>query len=346
MEGTDLPFLAAGEQTGEPIAPAASFPTVAGIPTEAPQASSNVVGVMAFHDLRRDSQYAWISEALRVAFNTELSKVKALRVYSPDLIDQTARARGADQLFTARQLGIGRLFTGSFHVTDDTLRIDASIVNVPNGVNEASDSVEGKLEDFFDLQKQLVLSMLRRLRVQLSPEEGASIQTRTNTDVDAYRLLLESEGVLGTTPEAHPTQSSQPKDEPLSGWWPFFSNVAHAAETPPVAEPTEVNQEVLDVLEDYRQALEEKAIDRIAALYASFSPRQRDALRGYLETATNLTVELVDVNVTPHGVDMMVAFTRRDSFIDRESEKPVRLEVRLTKTLVRLNGTWKIASGQ
>jgi hypothetical protein len=43
---------------------------------------------------------------------------------------------------------------------------------------------------------------------------------------------------------------------------------------------------------------------------------------------------------------MMVAFTRRDSFIDRESEKPVRLEVRLTKTLVRLNGTWKIASGQ
>jgi hypothetical protein len=280
--------------------------------------------------------------------------VKALRVYSPELIDQTARGRGADQLFTARRLGIGRLFTGSFHVTDNTLRIDASIVNVPSGVNEASDSVEGQLDDFFDLQKQLVLSMLRRLRVQVSPEEGASIQTRTNTDVDAYRLLLESEGVVGSSPEISPTQSSQSNDEPrlkpdpspLSRFWGLFSNIAQAAETPPISGETIVHQEVLAVLEEYRQALEEKAIDRIAALYSSFSARQRDALRGYLDAATDLSVELDDVSVTPHGVDLMVAFTRRDSFTDRESEKPVRLEVRLTKTLVRLDGAWKIASGK
>lgn len=352
MEGTDLRFLAASEGTAESVAEV--FPTIAGFPTEAPQATSNVVGVMAFQDLRHDSRFAWISEALRVAFNTELSKVKALRVYSPDLIDQTARARGADQLFTARQLGIGRLFTGSFHVTDNTLRIDASIVNVPNGVNEASDSVEGQLDDFFDLQKRLVLSMLRRLRVQVSPEEGASIQTRTNTDVDAYRLLLEAEGVVGSSPETSPTQSSGPDDapgstrvpSPLSRWWGFFASVAHAAETPVTSPETTADQEVLAVLEEYRQALEDKAVDRIAALYASFSARQRDALRGYLEAATNLAVELDDVNVTPHGADVMVAFTRRDSFVDRQSEKPVRLEVRLTKTLVRLNGVWKIASGQ
>jgi TolB-like protein len=309
---------------------------------------------MAFQDLRRDDQYAWISQALRVAFNTELSKVKALRVYSPDLIDQTARARGADQLFTARQLGIGRLFTGSFHVTDHTLRIDASIVNVTSGVNEASDSVEGQLDDFFELQKQLVLSMLRRLRVRVSPEEGASIQTRTNTDVDAYRLLLESEGVVGASPETRPTQSSQPNEEPrsqldstpLSRWWGFFSSVARAAEAPPTAGEATVDEEVRTVLEEYRRALEDKAIDRVASLYASFSARQRDALRGYLEAATDLAVEIDDVTVTPHGIDVMVAFTRRDSFIDRESEKPVHLEVRLTKTLVRLNGAWKIASGQ
>jgi TolB-like protein len=353
MEGTDLLFLAV--QDGEPGTVAQSLPTVSRLPTQAAaESASNVVGVMSFQDLRRDDQYAWISQALRVAFNTELSKVKALRVYSPDLIDHTARARGADQLFTARQLGIGRLFTGSFHVTDNTLRIDASIVNVSSGVNEASDSVEGELDEFFDLQKELVLSMLRRLRVQVSPEEGASIQTRTNTDVDAYRLLLEAEGVVGTTPETSPTQSSRPNDEPrselesspLSRWWSRFASVARAAETPPTTGAATLDEEVRAVLEEYRQALQDKAIDRVAALYASFSARQRDALRGYLEAATDLAVELADVTVTPHGMDVMVAFTRRDSFTDRESEKPVRLEVRLTKTLVRLDGDWKIASGQ
>lgn len=353
MEGTDLLFLPAGEGTAD--ATAEELPTISRLPTQpASQPSSNVVGVMAFQDLRRDDQYAWISQALRVAFNTELSKVKALRVYSPDLIDQTARARGADQLFTARQLGIGRLFTGSFHVTDHTLRIDASIVNVASGVNEASDSVEGQLDDFFDLQKQLVLSMLRRLRVKVSAEEGASIQTRTNTDVDAYRLLLESEGVVGSTPETNPTQSSQPTGEPrselgptpLSRWWGIFSSAALAVEAPPTAGETTVDSEVRAVLEEYRRALEDKAIDRVASLYASFSARQREALRGYLEAATQLSIELDDITVTPHGIDVMVAFTRRDSFIDRESEKPVHLEVRLTKTLVRQNGAWKIASGQ
>jgi TolB-like protein len=353
MEGTDLPFLAARGKGEEDIV--ATIPTLSRLPTHAaPESASNVVGVMAFQDLRRDDQYAWISQALRVAFNTELSKVKALRVYSPDLIDQTARARGADQLFTARQLGIGRLFTGSFHVTDDTLRIDASIVDVASGVNEASDSVEGELESFFDLQKDLVLSMLRRLRVQVSAEEGASIQTRTNTDVDAYRLLLEAEGIVGSTPETTPTQSSRPTEEsrsnlestPLSLWWSFFPGVAQAVETPPITGETSLDEQVRVMLEEYRRALEEKAVDRVAALYASFSPRQRDALSGYLEAATELSVELDDVTVTAHGVDIMVAFTRRDSFIDRESEKPVHLEVRLTKTLVRHNGAWKIARGQ
>jgi TolB-like protein len=354
MEGTDLLFLPVGEAIAAPITQVQ--PTISGLPTKtASQPSLNVIGVMAFRDLRRDDQYAWISQALRVAFNTELSKVKALRVYSPELIDQTARARGADQLVTARQLGIGRLFTGSFHVTDHTLRIDASIVDVASGVNEASDSVEGQLDDFFDLQKQLVLSMLRRLRVQVSPEEGASIQTRTNTDVDAYRLLLESEGVVGANPESSPTQSSRPSQDdprsklestPLSSLWDFFSGIALAAETPTTASPTTVEEQVRNMLEEYQKALEEKAIDRVAALYASFSARQRDALRGYLDAATNLAVEIDDVTVTPHGIDIMVAFTRRDSFIDRESEKPVHLEVRLTKTLVRINGAWKIASGQ
>jgi hypothetical protein len=56
--------------------------------------------------------------------------------------------------------------------------------------------VQGTLADFFDLEKRLVLSMLRRLRVKVSAGEGASIERDTNNDVDAYRLLLQSEGLL------------------------------------------------------------------------------------------------------------------------------------------------------
>ena len=99
------------------------------------------------------------------------------------------------------------------------------------------------------------------------------------------------------------------------------------------------------VLEEYRVALENKDLDQLAGLYVTFSDRQRQALREYMENAAGLTVELADVTVAPLGDAVAVTYTRRDHFIDRESGKPQRLEIRLTKILVPDNGGWKITDG-
>lgn len=108
-----------------------------------------------------------------------------------------------------------------------------------------------------------------------------------------------------------------------------------------VAPPAPVGQ----LLEEYRAALENKDLDQLAALYVTFSEHQREALREYMENAAGLTVELVDVTVAPLGDAVAVTYTRRDHFIDRESGKPQRLEVRLTKILVPDDGGWKITDG-
>ena len=341
MEGTDLVLLNVGAVTPRP-APALP-PPVASREGETPV--DNVIGVLDFQNLRREPSYDWISQALRLAFNTELSKVRALRVYSPELIDRTTRARGTDPLVTARELGIGRLLTGAYYVSDQTLRIDARIVDAQTGVNEASDSVEGQLDEFFDLQKRLVLSMLRRLRVQLSPEEGQSIEKQTNTDVDAYRLLLEAEGVVEPSPRAERTQPKRQRHSALRGALDRVAAVllpaAHAAEVPP-----DVDQQVRDLLERYRRAVEGKNLDDVAAVYVTFSDRQRTALRTYLDTANDLAVEITDVSITPQDGGVLVSFVRRDQFTDASSGRPVRLEVRLTKVLVREQAAWKIGSGQ
>jgi TolB-like protein len=344
MEGTDLALLAVDAEVPAPSSP--EPPEERARPTDSGStASANTIGVVLFQNLRDDSDFDWISKALRVAFNTELSKVQALRVYSPELIDRTARARGFDYLYTAKQLGIGRLLTGSFYVSDHTLRIDAHIVEASSGVNEASDSVEGDLGSFFDLQKRLVLSMLRRLRVQVSPEEGASIQTETNTDVDAFRLLLESEGVLGSEPPrpATPRGTVGPQSR-LRTIWPALAallSVAAAQELPPGTD-----EQVRHVIEAYQQSLERKDVDAVASLYVSFSERQRKALRDYLDAAQDLAVEVVDVTVTAHDEGVAVTFTRRDRFTDQETKRPVRLEVRLTKILSRSGTTWKIGGAE
>jgi hypothetical protein len=241
-------------------------------------------------------------------------------------------------------------------------------------VQQGSDSVQGEVSGFFELQKHLVISMLRRLPVPFSTEEGESIQSETNTDVNAYRLLLEAEGVVEDTappveraqkPTAEPQSYFRTEDRGVrtemvldarSGVRPPQSSVLRpqswailaalvGALMPPAARAGDppAEAEVRALVESYRQALESKAIEQIAQLTASFTPRQRQALQAYFDNAADLRVEVVDVVILSHDEQLTVSFTRRDRFTDRETNRPVRLEVRLTKTVIRENGTWKLA---
>ncbi len=343
-EGTDLVLVSTNPKPGAApaAAPAPLPPAVAAAPEQDNEDRSNSIAVLEFENLRAEREFDWISKALRVAFDTELSKVTALRVFSPELIDHTSRVRGADSLYTARELGVGRLVTGAFHVTGETLRIDARIIDAGSGVNEASDSIEGEIDNFFDLQKTLVLSMLRRLRVQVSAAEGQSIQTETNTDVDAYRLLLESEGLIPADTNTPPTPT--PSDHALGALLELFVATAQAQEPPSISadlSPPQ-DQQIAELLESLRAAIESKDVDQVAAAYLKFSDRQRRAIQAYMDAAENLEIEFTDISTEMEGADLAVSFTRRDRFDDRKTGRQVRLEVRLTKILVRHEGSLKI----
>jgi len=371
MEGTDLLFAAT--QSGAQL-PAASAATRApATPRSAATPAGNRIGVMAFDNVRADPAHDWVGTALRLAFNTELSKVRALHVYAPELIDRTAKELGTDPLATAQRLGIDRLVTGSFSIVGTTALIDARIVDAATGLQEGSDSVRGDLSDIFDLQKQLVLSLLRRLRVKLSPEEGSSIENGSNRDVDAYRLLLDTEEAFDETPVPQPpaprptpppaAPQSRRDESPLarrnvlavSGALAMLveqvvphalpvtalsfvtNDVAYADETPSDAEGA-----VRRLFEAYRQALQAKDVERLATLYLSFSTRRREALRAYFDNALDYHVEIADVTVVPHGAETVVSYTRRDRFVDRGTGKAINLEVRLTRIVVREGDAWKI----
>jgi hypothetical protein len=56
-----------------------------------------------------------------------------------------------------------------------------------------------------------------------------------------------------------------------------------------------------------------------------------------------LRVEIDSVQVDAQENEIVVSFLRRDRFVDRQSGKPVTLEVRLTRRLVPSATGWKIA---
>ena len=368
MEGTDLLLSAVRPDPDLAVASPAADARAQLVPKTTNGLLRNTIGVMEFHNVRSDPEHDWVGTALRLAFNTELSKVRALHVYAPELIDRTAKEFGTDDLVAAQRLGIDRLVTGSFSIVGTTALIDARIVDATTGLQEGSDSVRGDLTDIFDLQKKLVLSMLRRLRVKLSPEEGHSIENGSNSDVDAYRLLLDTEEAFDEpTPTPHrPTPLVAPQSRREDGVAPRRSvlavssalamlvehsvlpsaslamdvlpaSVAHAEES-----PGETESAVRKLFEEYQQALQAKDVDHLATLYVSFSARRREALRAYFDNARAYEAEIADVTVVPHGNETAVSYTRRDRFVDRGTGKPINLEVRLTRIVVREGGKWKI----
>lgn len=337
VEGTDFRFATVRPGSAA-LAPRAVPPSVATSPPTETGVVGNTLGVMEFRNLRADPEHDWVGVALRTAFNTELSKVKALNVYAPELVDRALQQRGGDLVATARQLGIDRWISGSFHVVGDEIRIDARIVYARTGLQEGSESVEGPLSDFFSLQKQLVHRLLRRMHVSLPGEAPGGSE---KSDLNALRLLLESEGEIelpGPTPTAPATRPAR-RSSQLAGprWASLWVSVAHALE------PSEAQRQAQALLERYRQALERKDIDGFAALYVNFPPERRATLERYWEAAEGLRVEIDSVQVDAQENEIVVSFLRRDRFVDRQSGKPVTLEVRLTRRLVPSATGWKIA---
>ena len=323
-------------------------------PHSAPLAAageSNSIAVLEFENQRGDDpRDDWYSKALQTAFNTELSKIPQLSVVAPEIIRRTARDSGIDRMAAARELGVSRFITGSFAVLGNTIRIDARIVETTNGLQETAENVEGNQDEFFTLQKKLALQTLDHFRVRLTEAQEATLRRTTNSRLDKYRMLLEAEGVTGGAPANSPgagephaqlDPETMERARATRGW--FSGTCAWGATA--LAQTPDAEVAARALLEEYRRAHEEGNLDRLASLYVSFPDSQRQALGAYLKDVRRLRVELVDVKIQPRGADLAVSYTRRDSFIYKDTGEPVSLEVRVTKFLVQDGGKWKFGEG-
>ena len=99
-------------------------------------------------------------------------------------------------------------------------------------------------------------------------------------------------------------------------------------------------------MERYRQAYETKDIELLGSIYAELTPRQRQARQKYFDSTQDLEVEINKVRIAVRGEEAVVSYTREDQFTDSRTGKKVQLDVRLTKTLRHIDGSWKIAGGK
>ena len=271
----------------------------------------------------------------RDTLNAILSKVPSteLRVYAKEQID--FKTRGRSEIEAAEDLGIHKMISGTVSTTASDVSLEVHVVDIKaGGFLEHTFSDTRPKSKLVELQHEAAEDLLVALHIQLTSEGRkllfANRTTRTQED---YEGLYDS---LPFAEEKEP-MSLRPAGPERPEAFAWGIGIAHAEEAPSPDKAL-----ILELLRQYREALEAKSVDRCAELQVEMNERQRDSLRRYFDNAGDLRVQISGVDIAVEGTEALATFTRTDQFTEVPTGVAKQLEVRLSSLLTKQDGRWKI----
>ena len=294
------------------------------------------IGVGPFRSSGADQGTAWIGPALRDGLNGQLTELSGVRVFSDEFMDFVMTRESLSAIAVAQRLGLEKMVSGSVVTVGDTVRVEVRVVDVGTGVLDGAHVESGRAQDFLTLESNLVLGVIASLPITLSSDEERRITARRATDLDQLRRFLDAEGEARPAPPA-PVPPAGPGDG--HSWLLDILG-------PREARADEALREIEVFLERYRVATEAHDLAALGAMYAAFSPEQREALERYFGGVRDLRVGIDHVEAALVGDEAVVSYSRTDDFVDVQTGRPGHVAVRLTKTLRRVDGRWLFASSR
>jgi ketosteroid isomerase-like protein/TolB-like protein len=279
---------------------------------------------------RGDRVDAWWGDLTRDMLNATLNKFTSVAVVSKEEIDFIREKEGIAEIEAARRLGIDRMITGTLDRRGTSLVLRLQVVEPGTGRMAAAREAQGPESELERIQGRGAVEVIKALDVRIpSSQLDEVLRLEGGAGIDRYRMMAETMGGFadeGGTPR--PTEG-----QPRSDAWPWVAT-AHAGDADEAA--------VAAVLERYRKALESKDPAKVAEVYVELNDRVRDALVAYFSNTKDLRVAFDDVAVHLSGDEALASFTRKDEFVDQETGREVKMELRVSSVLERREGEWRI----
>ena len=163
----------------------------------------NTIAVMPFRYTGADTTLRPLERGLAAIAVTDLSRVRRPRLVERErlhvLLDEiqlaaSGRVDPASGARSGRLIGAGQVVQGQFaEAPAATFRMDAAVVRASDAQVAATGSGSDQLRALFDIEKQVVLQLLDRMGITLTPAERAAISERPTRDIQAF--LLYSRGL-------------------------------------------------------------------------------------------------------------------------------------------------------
>jgi adenylate cyclase len=177
---------------------AADWPAVSDTPAPAMPSGFNLalpdkpsVAVLPFDNMSGDPEQAYFADGLAEDLITGLSRVSWLFVIARNS-SFAFRGEKFDVRSIGERLGVRYLVQGSVRRAGQRLRLTAQLIEAATGNHLWAERYDGSLEDVFDFQDRLVVSLVSAIEPKLRATEVARARRKRPDSLDAFDLLLQA----------------------------------------------------------------------------------------------------------------------------------------------------------
>jgi adenylate cyclase len=159
------------------------------------------LAVLPFANMSGDPEQEYFADGMVEEIITALSRIRWLFVIARNSTF-TYKGSAIDIKRVARELGVRYVLEGSVRKGGGRVRITAQLIEAETGTHLWADHFDGSLEDVFDLQEQVAISVAGVIEPALQAAETARSANRLTSDLTAYDLYLRSCSLHPSNPQA------------------------------------------------------------------------------------------------------------------------------------------------
>jgi TolB-like protein/Tfp pilus assembly protein PilF len=170
-------------------APAADAPAEEPARPALPLPDRPSIAVLPFQNMSGDPEQEYFADGIVEEIITALSHIRWLFVIARNS-SFTYKGRAVDIKQVGRELGVRYVLEGSVRKAGGRIRIAAQLIEAESGAHLWADHFDGSLEDVFDLQDQVAISVAGIIEPTLVTAETGRSTRRPTGDLTAYDLYL------------------------------------------------------------------------------------------------------------------------------------------------------------
>jgi TolB-like protein/class 3 adenylate cyclase len=147
------------------------------------------IAVLPFQNMSGDPEQEYFADGMVEEIITALSRIRWLFVIARNS-SFTYKGQHVDVKQVGRELGVRYVLEGSVRKGGNRVRITAQLIDALSGTHLWADRFDGLIEDVFELQDKVALSVAGVIEPALQAAETARSNSRPTADLTAYDFYL------------------------------------------------------------------------------------------------------------------------------------------------------------